>query len=296
VRRSKIAPYLFISPQIILFAIFFAVPAITGIYVAFTDWNLFEAPVFTGFKNFYEILFNKDSTFYMQFHNGLWNTVQFVIYTVPICIIVPLLMAMALNTKLVAYKFFQSVYYLPSLLSISAVVLTWVFMFNKNNGLINNVFNLDVIWGGVSRGGGQQPYTWIALVILTVWWCIGGNLIIYMAALSGVSKDLVEAACIDGANSLQKFLHIIIPGIKNPLTYTFVLTTIAQFNIFGQPFMFSTGGPSESTYVLIMYIRTLAFGSGEPQAGLASAMSVMLGLCILVVSIFQYAFMREKEN
>ena len=295
-RRSKIAPYLFISPQIILFVIFFAIPAFTGIYAAFTNWDLFGSPKFTGFSNFYEILINKESTFYTQFHNGLGNTLQFVIYSVPACIIIPLLIAAALNTKISGHKFFQSIFYAPSLLSISAVVLTWVFMFNKNNGLINNILHLDKNWGGISRGGGTQPYTWIALVIITVWWCIGQNLVIYLAALSGVSKDLVEAASIDGANAVQTFFNVTIPEIKNPLTYTVVITTIAQFNIFGQPFMFSSGGPNESTYVLIMYIRTLAFGSGEPQAGLASAMAVMLGLCILVISMFQYLFMREKKS
>ena len=80
------------------------------------------------------------------------------------------------------------------------------------------------------------------------------------------------------------------------MIYTTVLTTIAQFNIFGQPFMFSAGEPKESTYVLIMYIRNLAFGMGEPQAGLAAAMAVMLGLCILLVSVLQYRFMRGQER
>lgn len=295
-KRSKIAPYLFITPQLILFAVFFALPAVVGIYAAFTDWNLFQAPKWVGFKNFYEILFNKDSTFYTQFHNGLWNTVQFVIYSVPLIIILPLLMALALNTKIAGHKFFQSIYYAPSLLSISAVVLTWVFMFNKNNGLINNVLHLNWNWGGIGRQGGTQPYTWMAVVIMTIWWVIGQNLVIYLAALSGVSRDLLEAASIDGATTIQRFFCITLHEIKNPMTYTIVLTTIAQFNIFGQPLMFSSGGPNESTYVIIMYIRQLAFGSGEPQAGLSSAMAVMLGLCILVVSIFQYVWMREKET
>lgn len=117
-----------------------------------------------------------------------------------------------------------------------------------------------------------------------------------MAALSGVNRNLTEASSIDGANSIQRFIHIVLPEIKNPMIYTVVLTTIAQFNVFGQPFMFSGGGPKESTFVLIMYIRGLAFGAGLPQAGLASAMAVMLGLCILVVSVFQYLFMRGKED
>jgi multiple sugar transport system permease protein len=114
--------------------------------------------------------------------------------------------------------------------------------------------------------------------------------------MAAIDTELYEACEIDGGNAFQKFFYITIPEIKNPMIYTIVLTTIAQFNIFGQPFMFSAGEPKESTYVLIMYIRDLAFGSGEPQAGLASAMAVMLGLCILIVSVFQFKFIRGNED
>jgi multiple sugar transport system permease protein len=160
---------------------------------------------------------------------------------------------------------------------------------NKTLGPVNNILKLDINWTGT------QPYVWIALVMITVWWCIGGNMVIYQSALASVPQELYESASIDGANSIKKFFYITLPSIKNPLSYTLIVTTIAQFNIYGQPFMFSRGGPAGSSTVLLMYIRETAFGTGESIAGIASAMAVMLGLCILVVGIFQYRIMRNSD-
>lgn len=287
--KKKITPYLFITPHLALFIVFFAIPAIFGIYISFTKWNIMGTPEFVGLSNFREILINKDSTFYIQFHNGFKNTLQFVIYSVPFCILVPLFMATALNAKPKGYKFFQGLFYLPSLLSISSVVLTWVFLFNRNLGPINNILGLKVNWGG------QLPYAWVALVLITIWWTIGGNMVIYLSALADVPTDYYEAASLDGANAVKKFFYITLPSIKNQLAYTIVMTTIAQFNIYGQPLMFTKGGPKASTYVLLMYIRETAFGTGEPIAGIASAMAVMLGLCIMVIALFQFRMMRQKD-
>ncbi|WP_252130551.1 carbohydrate ABC transporter permease [Clostridium caldaquaticum] len=287
--NKKVIPYLFIMPHLILFIIFFVIPSVFGIYISFTKWNIMGTPVFVGLDNFREILVNKDSTFYTQFHNGLGNTIQFVIYSVPFCIIVPLLIAVALNVKPRGHKFFQALFYLPSLLSISSVILTWVFLFNRNLGPINNILGLKVNWAGM------QPYAWIALVLITVWWTIGGNMVIYLSALADVPVDFYEAASLDGANAIKKFFYITLPSIKNQIAYTLVMTTIAQFNIYGQPLMFTKGGPKASTYVLLMYIRETAFGTGESIAGIASAMAVMLGLCIMAVALLQFRLMRQKN-
>jgi multiple sugar transport system permease protein len=289
VNNKKITPYLFIAPHLVLFIIFFAIPAIFGIVIAFTQWNLMETPTWVGLDNFREILVNNESTFYKQFHNGLGNTIQFVFYSVPFCIIVPLLMAVALHAKPKGHKFFQALFYLPSLLSISSVILTWIFLFNRSMGPVNNVLGLKVNWTG------QMPYSWIALVLITVWWTIGGNMVIYLSALADVSTDYYEAASLDGANAIKKFFYITLPSIKNQLAYTIVITTIAQFNIYGQPLMFTKGAPKQGTYVLLMYIREIAFGTGEPLAGIASAMAVMLGLCIMVIALFQFRLMRQKD-
>ena len=282
-------PWLFIGPHLMLFTVFFLIPAVFGIYISFTRWNLRGTPTFVGLDNYREILFNTGSTFHNQLYSGLSNTFIFVILTVPFCILFPLLFATALNTKPKLMKLFQSVFYLPTLFSISAVAIIWSILFSRAFGPINRVFNVDINWLG------EQPYAWFVLVAVTVWWTMGNNMIIYQAALSGVPTDFYEAASLDGANAVQRFFRISLPSIKNQLLYTFVLTTIAQFNIIGQPMMMTGGGPVGSTTVLLMYINENAFGTGPSIAGIASAMAVILGLCIMVASAIQFRVLRTRD-
>ncbi len=287
--KSKLGPYGFIAPHLILFGVFFMIPAIVGVLISFTKWDLYSDPVWIGLENYQQILVNSESIFYEQFHNGLKNTFTFAVLVIPFCIIVPLLLAVMLNQKPKGHKFFQSVFYVPGLLSISAVMLMWNFMFNKTFGLVNNVTGLDVNWFT------SFPFYWIALVGITVWWCIGSNMVIYQAAIASVSKDMYEAAKIDGAGPVKQFFAITLPSIKNQIIYTLVLTTIAQFNIYGQPLMFNSGGPNGANRVLMMYIQELAFGQGTSLAGMASAMAVMLGLCIMCVVVFQNIVLADED-
>ncbi|MDV4151860.1 sugar ABC transporter permease [Clostridium sp. AL.422] len=288
-KKRNLAAYSFIAPHLVLFLLFFLIPAVVGIYVSFTKWDIYTDPQWVGFKNYYEILLNSESIFYEQFWNGLKNTFIFSVLTIPFCIIIPLLFAVLLNNKPKGYKFFQSVFYVPGLLSISAVMLAWNFMFNKTFGLVNNITNLDINWGSTF------PWYWIALVIITVWWCIGGNMVIYQAAIASVSKDYYEAASIDGAGHVKQFFKITLPSIKNQILYTLVMTTIAQFNIYGQPLMFNNGGPNGANRVLLMYIRELGFGQGNSLAGMASAMAVLLGICILFICILQAILSKDDD-
>ncbi len=292
-KKNDITAYLFIAPQLILFFVFFLVPAAMGVYAAFTKWDIFspQLPQFVGLDNFKEILFNSESTYYRFFRTGFTNTIIFVLISVPIGIVLPLLMALAINNKPFGHKFFQSLFYMPTVLSISTVVLIWYYMFNKNLGLINNFFHTKINWIGI------QPYAWIAIVLVTVWWTIGTNMVIYLAALNGVSKDVLEAADVDGAGPVKKFFSIVLPSIRNQLSYTVVLTTVAQFNIYGQPLMLTSGGPNNSTNVLLMVIRDLAFPSfgGKSISGLASAMALMLGVVMIIIALLQYKFVGDEE-
>lgn len=290
IKKKKVnpLPWLFITPHLLIFIIFFLIPAIYGLYVSFTSWNMVGSPHWVGLTNYKEILFNTHSIFYDQLHNGLKNTLIFVILAVPGCIIVPLALAVALNTKPFLSKFFQALFYLPSLFAISAVVIIWNLMFDTTYGPINHFFHLKTVWEGT------QPYAWIVIVVVTIWWSIGGNMIIYQAALNGIPKDYYEVASLDGASGWQKFIHITLPGIRGQLLYTLVMTTISQFNIYGQPLMLTHGGPNSSTTVLLMNIQQDAFGSGESIAGIASAMAVILGLCIMIVSAVQFYLLRKR--
>lgn len=288
--KSKYSQWFFIGPHIILFLVFILIPSIYGIYASFTNWNLMTSPTWVGLDNYQTILFNQDSSFHHEFFNGLKNTLIFVAISVPLMVVIPLLIATAIEHKDVKFKnFFQSIVYIPGLISISAAALIWSLIFNSQLGVMNNLFGFDTVWTAT------QPYAWMTIFIMTVWGGIGGNMIIYRASISSVSRDLYESAEIDGAGAIRKFFSITLPSIRFPLIYTVVMTTAGSFNVFGQPLMMTNGGPRESTSVLMMYIRDLAFGSGQSIAGMASAMAVLLGMVILVISAAQYYIMNRNS-
>jgi len=168
-------------------------------------------------------------------------------------------------------------------------MIIWGFLLSKSFGPIKEVFGIDINFVGT------QPWAWIAILIVTFWWELGGILIIYVAALNGVPREQMEAAELDGASSVVKFFRISLPSIRNQLIFTTVMTTIAQFNIYGQPLMLTGGGPADSTRVLLMYIQQNAFGSGQSIAGIASAMAVILGVCIMIVSAIQFKLLRKED-
>ncbi|MEJ8305402.1 sugar ABC transporter permease [Saccharibacillus sacchari] len=290
-KKLSLAPAFFVGPHLILFLVFVVIPTIYGIYASFTQWNLAGSPNWVGFANYNTILFDTSSTFHTQFFNGLKNTLLFVIFTVPPLIVLPLMIAVALSHKKLKGKtFIQSVLYVPGLISISASALIFSLIFNKQLGITGNLFGSTIAWAT------HQPYAWLIIIILTIWGGIGGNMIIYRASISGVAEELYESAELDGAGPIRKFFSITLPSINFPLIYTFVMTTAGAFNVFGQPLMMTDGGPQQSTSVLMMYIRQLAFGSGESIAGMASAMAVLLGLVILVISALQYYVMNRNSN
>lgn len=285
--KRDLLPYAYIGPHLFFFVIFFVTPAIYGIYAAFTKWDLFNEPVFTGLENFRTLLFDSSNTYYKQLRNGLWNTVKFVIFSVPFCIIVPLALALALNVKPKGNKFFQALYYLPSLMSISTVTLTWRYVFNTQYGILNKFL-------GVQANFFMPPYTWIMLVVVTVWWCTGGTMVIYQSALASVPQDQYEAAAVDGANAIQRFRHVTLPNMRYPLMYTLITAVVAQFNIYGQPDILVGFSNAEANAVLLQYIYE---NSVKKQvAGMSSAMAVILGLCIMAVTFFQMRLMVRNSK
>ncbi len=288
-RKMNFWPAVFIGPFLILFIVFVLAPAVFGVFVSLTDWDLYNAPEFVGFDNFKTILFDTESIYHDQFFNGAKNTLSFVVMAVPACIIIPLALALMLSVKARGHKLFQSLLYLPNLFAISAVMIIWAFQLSLSYGPFKDWFGLDI------NITSTQPWAWIAIVGVTLWWCAGGNLIIYVAALNTIPKDQIEASQIDGAGSVIRFFRIVLPNIRSQLLFTTVMTTIAQFNVYGQALMLTGGGPNNSTRVLMMYIQQNAFGTGISAAGMAAAMAVLLGLVIMIFSGIQFMISRRAE-
>lgn len=289
----------FILPQIIIFSLFNLIPDIAGVYAAFTKWDLGKAPVFTGLENLKLILLDQSSVYYWNFWWGLKATLIFVILTVPFRIVIPMLLALALNKRFIGRGFCQTVFYLPALLSLSVVMICWNYMFNANYGIVNTYLKL-----GMLSWATKYPYNWIALIIITVWWGTGMNMIILQSAIAGVPLDLIDAAKMDGANNVQRFFHVTLPSIRFPLSYVITTSLIAEFNVWGQPYMFNNGGPvvemkngfaHKSNLMLMQEIRNIGFnGALGGNPGVASAMALVLGLIMVTVSVIQVRMMQKE--
>lgn len=293
-------PVAFLLPHLIVFLCFNIFPILTGVYASFTKWTLGKQPVWVGLSNYASLLTDQTSMYYWQLRWGLASTVKFVLLCVPFRILVPLALALLLSTKCRGHKLLRTCYYLPSLLSLSVVMVSWRYMFDSNAGIINNFLGLGKLqWTTAS------PYNWIALIFITVWWGCGSNLIIYQSALAGVSAEILEAASVDGANAFQRFLHVTIPSIRFPLQYTLITSVIAEFGIWGQPDMFNKGGPTlevvnginhQANKMIMQYIAESGFGSSGVNAGIASSMALILGILIFFVSLLQFGAMRRGND
>ncbi len=279
----------YVGPHFLIFAIFGIIPIAFGIFLAFTRWNMVGSPEFVGLRNF-EKIFDPTSYFYSLFWRDLGNTLLFVVICVPLTVIVPLLLAVALTHKgLHGAGLFQAIFYIPGLISISAAALVWKMVFNSQFGLLNTTF------GGSTNWLGTNPWSWLTIFVLSLWAGIGGNLVIYRSALSGVSQDLYEAAKVDGAGPVRIFFSITLPEIRLPLFYTTIMTTTGAFNVWGQPVMLTGGGPAYRTQVLLMDIKNLAFPAGPSAAGMASAMAFLLGIILMIIAMIQILFMNKED-
>ena len=297
-KRRWVIPLLFLLPHLFFFWCFTLFPTLAGVFASFTRWPLGKAPVWIGLENFKTVFLDSTSQYYWQLRWGLLNTLKFVALCVPLRIVVPLLLAWALSTKCKGRGFLQSVYYLPALLSLSVVMVSWNYMFNSSFGVINTMLGL-----GKLNWTSTDPYNWIALIIITVWWGCGGTFVIYQSALASVPQDSIEAAQVDGANALQVFLHVSIPAIRFPLQYTTVTCLIAEFGIWGQPAMFNKGGitlevvngvPHLANKMLLQYVMESGFGSMGVNAGIASVLALVLGAIMFLVSLVQFRVMRRN--
>ena len=289
-KKINLWTLLFIGPYFILFIIFFLIPAVFGIAVSFTEWDMYDTPEFIGFSNYNKILFDSSSIYYDQFRIGMGNTILFVLFAVPLCVFVPLLIAVLLNMKPRGHRLFQSVLYMPTLFSISAVMIIWSFLLSLSYGPFKTWFDMSIDLKST------QPWAWICIIGVTIWWCMGSNMVIYVAALNGVPQEQLEAATIDGAGAVIRLFKIVIPNIRFQLLFTTITTIVAQFNIYGQSLMLTGGGPNNSTKVLMMYIQENAFGTGISNAGMSSAMAILMGLVIMLVSTVQFIMNRRSER
>lgn len=298
---NQLQSAIFIGPHLVFFAIFFVVPFVFGIAMSFFQWDMVGTPVFVGLDNFKKIFtFTGEAgdTYYNRlFFEGLRATAIYTVVATPLIIIIPMLFAVLLNAIKSSRlrSVFQAILYAPSLLSVATVALIFLWLFNQDLGPVNNFFDiLDTNWGRnmLFENGvviDSVPRAWIVIFIFTVWAGVGGNMIIFMSAMSNISPSLYEAADLDGASAWKKFWSITLPEMRFQLLYSTVMGTIGGFNVFGQTAMY--GGDVYNT-TLMQNIRSMIELN---IAGVASAMALLLGLIISVFSAIQFKMLNAKD-
>ncbi|MCK1994739.1 sugar ABC transporter permease [Peribacillus muralis] len=291
--KSKATSSLFVLPYLLLFTVFLIAPIVYGVWISMHEWDLLN-PVkeFVGLKNYLNI-FDSDSYLHNLFFEGLKNTFLFVIFSVPLLVAVGLGLALLLNAlpkKLTGI--FRTAYFIPYSVSVSIVAIIWLWIFDTNSGLINQY--LQKVGFSAIPWLTDIPWAWVSIIIATLWWTIGFNMVIFTNALNEVSEELYEAGSLDGANRWQTFIHITLPTIKPTMLFVTLTSTIASFNIYGQPYLMTRGGPGTSTQVLLMNI--VEEGFNQRQLGNAAAMSIMMALIMIIISLVQFRLTREKKE
>ena len=277
-RQESRAAFLFVLAPLVGYLLFTLYPFFYSIYASFTTWNGLGFMNFIGFDNYKNLLTDD------FFHKSLFNTL-FMMIGIPIGLFLSLMLAMGLNRKIPGTTTFRVIYYVPVISSLAAISILWQFAYNGDYGLVNQFLDIFGIDGPnwLNNKSTVKP----ALVIMTVWKGLGYSMLLYLAALQGVPKIYYEAATLDGANAFQRFRHVTWPMVK-PVTFFLVITNIINgAQMFTEiDIMTPDGGTGYSSATVVFYIWQKAFNN--MQMGYASAMSVVLGIIIFVVTLIQF--------
>ncbi len=274
--RANAEGYSFISPWLIGFFIFTVGPMLASLYFAFTDYRAVTSPTFTGLANFERMV--KDRYFYIS----LGNTAFYTFLGVPAFQLSALLMALALNTKIHGTSIYRTIYYLPSVMPAVANAILWVWIFNPEFGFANVVLE----WLGL------PGLSWLAdpqlakpCFIIMGMWATGSTMLIYLAGLQGVPEALYEAAEMDGAGALRKFLYVTVPMITPTIFFNLVIGFIGSFQVFTTAYVATGGGPVNATLFYVLYLYQMAFQSF--WMGYASALAWVLFVIVLIFTVIQ---------
>lgn len=276
---EKFAGWVFIFPALIGTFIFIIIPVICSFGLSFTNWDLLNPIQFVGFEN-YRNLFAEP-----LFYKILVNTIVFALSTSILGVIIPLVLACILNSKIRGSEFYKTAYFLPFITPMIVIGIVWEWIFDPNIGILNHVLNLHINWLY------DTHFAMPALIIVSVWKLIGYNMIIFLSSLSSISQSMFEAAKIDGANPIQIFINVTVPLLSPSIFFVVIITAISSFQIFDLIYLMTQGGPLDSTNVLVYAIYKNAFEYFN--VGKASAIAYVLFVVILLLTVIQWS-LRKK--
>ncbi|MGG6312843.1 carbohydrate ABC transporter permease [Paenibacillus macerans] len=289
---QKNAPYLFVAPTLILLALFSLLPIALALVISFTDMDLagladYSNISFIGFDNYVEVLQDP------SFQRSIFNTLFYVIIGVPLVILFSLVIALLVNFgQARIFKAFRVIFYMPSVTNVVAVAVVWSYLYNPSLGLLNYILN--------SLGLGSVPWLQdpvmakISLIILAVWRAIGLNMIIFIAAIKGISKTYYEAAQIDGASSWRQTWSITLPLLRFAIFFVSITTMIGWLQFFEEPFVMTKGGPLDGTLSVALFIYNNGFQFSK--FGYAAAGSFILFFAIILITLVQFKFQNKEAD
>jgi len=294
-RRENIAGLLFVALPLLYLVLFTLVPVVFSLYISFTAWTGFttigNAP-WVGINNYRDIL---GGVYWEEFRMAVFNTV-FMMLGIPICLILALLLALALNKKLPGRGVFRVIYYVPAITSIVAVSIIFTQLF-RIDGAVNDFLSLFGI-SGIRWLDRAYPARWL-IIIISVWGGLGFMTLLYLAGLQGISQEYYEAARLDGANAFQMLWKLTVPLIR-PVTFFLVITNvIGGFQKFSEPFIlfpFSFGYGPEMGGLTIMVFLFFHFSGQSSQYGVASATAWILAFIILLVTLLQFWINKRRRS
>jgi multiple sugar transport system permease protein len=290
-RRST--PWLFLAPYLILFVVFVGIPVVYGLWISLHNWDQFLADKpWVGLRN-YADLFTPGSAKAVPFWQAMRATAIFTALSVPVLVVLPLGLALLLNRKFRGRGFFRAMYFAPYVLGVVVVSMVFRFVLDPNIGAFNYLLGAvglpdDTPWTTA------QPWVWVSLVGMTVWWTMGFNAVIYLAGLQDIDRQLYDAAAVDGAGRWQTFRNVTVPGLRPVIVFVVTVTILASANMFGQSFLMTQGAPEQKTRTAIMFIAQEGFQ--DFQLGSAAAMSYVLAVFLMALSAGVFFFFRRGED
>jgi multiple sugar transport system permease protein len=284
--------YLFLAPYLILFVTFVVAPFLYGVWISLHefDYSLPDKP-FVGLDN-YAGLLDGSSAYFDAFWNSMQATWIFTVFSVPLLLVLPLLVALVMNQKFRGRNLFRAMYFAPYVLGVAVVAVLWRYLLDSNIGLVNHYLGLLGLPDSTAWLT-SMPWAWVSLVGVTVWWTLGFNAVIYLAALGEISPDLYEAARMDGASAWQRFRNVTLPGLRPVLLFVTSVTIIASVNMFGQSFLMTQGGPGTETRTAIYQIADT--GLTNFNSGASAAMSMIFSFFLMLVSALVFFLFRDRD-
>lgn len=284
--RGRWSNALYVLPYLSVFVALLVYPMFAGMWLSLHKADFFGERQFTGFDNFVRLFHDK------LFLGTLWNTVYFLFLTVPALAVIGLTLALALNRTTRSAAFFRGVFFSSSILSVTIVTLLWRVVYVPDGGFLANLF----------EAFGKAPVPFLsdeqlalpAIAVTTIWWCLGLPMMLFLAALQQVPRELYEAAALDNAGRWKTLWNVTLPSIRRTFVVVVMIEIVLQSQLFGQPQLMTLGGPNNSTRSVVLFIFDIGFVRWD--VGYATAASEILFALILIVAMTQYFLARRRED